>query len=186
MEESITDERPHDLIRARMAAKMAGKGLATIRLWVRKGKLTGYRHDPVNPRSPLMVSEEELRIYLHTSAKATHTLNRGRPPIPSASVSQMKKEKEKAEKDLSHVQTQFEHSRAFIDRLEKDLDREQSINSELRAQNADLLKQIENLHMEKDQLRIEKEQLRIEKEQLLSYCAQPWWRRVRSPLLLTG
>ena len=39
-------EAPKDLITAKEAAKMAGKSKATIRLWVRDNKLTGYRKDP--------------------------------------------------------------------------------------------------------------------------------------------
>ena len=54
-------ERPEDLISAKEAGTMAGKSLATIRSWVRKGKITGHRKDPKKKNSTLMISQEELQ-----------------------------------------------------------------------------------------------------------------------------
>ena len=49
-------ERPEDLITAEDAAKMAGEEKDTIHGWVSKGTIAGYRKDPTNKFSTLMVS----------------------------------------------------------------------------------------------------------------------------------
>ena len=49
------ENRPEDLITAEEAGVMADKKKDTIRSWVRKNKLTGYRQDPENKTSALMV-----------------------------------------------------------------------------------------------------------------------------------
>ena len=46
MEESLTDQQSIDIISTKEAGILAGKKKDTIRSWVRKGKITGYRLHP--------------------------------------------------------------------------------------------------------------------------------------------
>ena len=100
--------RPDDLITAKEAAKMAGKKKDTIRSWVRKNKITGYREDPNNSNSALMVSEAELRLYLGGGCNVTHPNNKGRPEIPSVSLELKDKEIELLKKELELSLMQYQ------------------------------------------------------------------------------
>ena len=54
-------DRPPDLMPVSEAAALVNRSLSTIRGWVRKGDLTGYRQDPKRPtNSRLMVSRTAL------------------------------------------------------------------------------------------------------------------------------
>lgn len=55
-----TPSTPPELIPARTAAERVGRSLATVRAWVRAGRLVGYREDPADPRSRLMLHPAEL------------------------------------------------------------------------------------------------------------------------------
>ena len=122
-------ERPEDLISAREAGKMAGKKLATIRSWVRKGKITGYRKDPSKKNSTLMISDEELRTYLALNAEPNHPNVKGRPETLSVSLIEKDKRIEELEKLLVLEQarnealvTNISDLRTFNDRLQTTVD----------------------------------------------------------------
>ena len=93
-------ERPEDLITAKEAGTMAGKSLATIRSWVRKGKITGHRKDPKKKNSTLMISQEELQAYLALNAQPNHPNVKGRPDTLSVSLTDKDKRIEELEKQL--------------------------------------------------------------------------------------
>lgn len=52
--------RPDDLIPVRDAAQLAGRGISTIRTWVRMGKVDGWREDPDDDNSRLLVSRAAI------------------------------------------------------------------------------------------------------------------------------
>lgn len=56
-------EQPPDLVAVREAAPLVDRSLSTLRAWVRAGEIPGYREEPGNGRSRLMVSRAELLAY---------------------------------------------------------------------------------------------------------------------------
>ena len=76
---------------------MSGKSKVTIRSWVRKGKLTGYRKDPDNKTSTLMISKQELLTYLALNIKPN---NHGIPETQSVSFVEKEKEIDDLKKKL--------------------------------------------------------------------------------------
>ena len=176
--------RPDDLITAKEAAKMAGKKKDTIRSWVRKSKITGYREDPNNSNSALMVSEAELRLYLGGGCNVTHPNNKGRPEIPSVSLELKDKEIELLKKELElsslrckAVEDRFLDLQGFNTSLQNTLNlREQDIV----AQN----NRMDVMELQHSELQQKYNQLQVRCQQLMTYLALPWWKRMTSALLL--
>ena len=197
--------RPVDLISAAEAGVMAGKKKDTVRSWVRKGKITGYRLDPDNPTSTLMVSTAELRVYLATDATPTHPDNKGRPPTPSASVEEKDKEIALLKKDLESVNQKLVMTEqrltdilTFHNKLGVSL--EQNKASELRLIDAykatisTLEAQLDKVNLHCDKLQAQHDALQAEyknsiadNKRLFEYLARPWWKRMKADIpLLTG
>ena len=58
-----------DHISIKEAATLVDRTGATVKKWVKSGGLTGYRQDPGNKRSALLVSRSELMTYVVTAGK---------------------------------------------------------------------------------------------------------------------
>ena len=178
-------ERPEDLITTEKAAKMAGEKKDTIHGWVRNGTLTGYRKDPTNKFSTLMVSCNELQLYLGTKAQVAHPNNTGRPLAPSVSLVDKDKEIEQLKKGLEayqakcdSLQDELVQVRTFTDRLQIQLESRDIKVSGLQ----DFLKSVMELQSD---LRDDNRQLQADNRRLTSYVSLPWWKKIGSTLLLT-
>ncbi len=53
-------DRPADLVDVQEAGRLVDRSVSTIRAWVRKGELEGYRQDPRRRNSRLLVSRRSL------------------------------------------------------------------------------------------------------------------------------
>tara|TARA_Y100000592_G_C5479863_1_gene324655 strand:- start:2309 stop:2845 length:537 start_codon:yes stop_codon:yes gene_type:complete len=161
---------PQDLITAKEASVMAGKSVATIRGWVRKKKITGFKEDENNHSSPLMISTQELKAYLHTGAKLTHPKNTGRPHTPSVSIQEKEREISELRNELSILKTQNEANlqrlsdlQSFISTLKELLDQKDHEVKGLREQ--------VKLSSERETKAIE------EVHQVLKWASLPFWKR---------
>ena len=81
---------PNDLITIKEASAMSGKSTSSVRSWVRQKKITGYKADPNNKNSALLVSEGELRVHLAVNGKITSP-NVGRAEDVSSSIAEKDK-----------------------------------------------------------------------------------------------
>ena len=176
-------EAPKDLITAKEAAKMAGKSKATIRLWVRDNKLTGYRKDPKKKNSTLMISQEELRAYLSINGKLT-SKEIGRPSELTASLTAK-------EQELQKIKEELQKREELIANLEKQLVKKDELTSILHNDLRSRDSQINSLNQQLSQtlhilanLQEEKSQLSSNYQRLTTYISLPWWKRMTSALLL--
>ena len=176
-------KRPEDLISAKEAGKMAGKSKATIRLWVRENKLTGYRKDPEKKNSTLMVSQEELRAYLAINGKLTSD-EVGRPSELTASLLEKDNQIKGLEEKLKSVEE-------IVKSLQKELVKKNELTSRLEIQLDSRDSQIKSFNNQLEQtlqllmnLQEEKIQLSSNYHRLTAYVALPWWRKMTSSLLL--
>jgi len=190
MEESVSAQRPDDLIPAREAAQQSGKGLSTVRLWVRKGKVTGYRKDPKLSNSSLMISQAELRTFLAINGKPTHPNTEGRKPDVSASVQKLHKDNERLTKELANLQLEVTHQKQLTD-MQLELLNEQKEAYALRkkeyeAQIAEYRSMVESMSKQLDAMKAQREATEKRESQLISYITLPWWKRMSTSLLLTG
>ena len=171
-------ERPEDLITAQEAGTMAGKSLATIRSWVRKGKITGHRKDPKKKNSTLMISQEELQAYLAVNAQPNHPNVKGRPDTLSVSLTDKDKRIEELEKQLLLEKARNEalvnnirDIRTFTDRLQSIIDSQSDELKSLRSSFESLLEL--------------QDRSQADNMRLTAYISLPWWKKIGSTLLLT-
>ena len=176
----VTDmlEKPEDLISAQMAAVICGKSLSSVRAWVRKNKLTGYRQDPDRSNSALMISRSELEEYLLRSnaapAKQTTIKNSskvGRPPAPSVSLGSL-------EIEMKELRSQLAVSEARYEAQQSVLKQQEELIAELREMRGWLKGSL-------DEQKAKNERLQTQVVQMTAYFSMPWWRRVSAgvPLL---
>lgn len=171
---------PNDLITAKEASIMAGKSVATIRSWVRKGKITPYKKDVNNHSSPLLVSITELKGYLHTGVTITHPNNNGRPNTPSASIPELnnkiknlESELELSKREHASKDERIEDLQTFISTLKKLLEQREHEVKSLRGD------------FELSRTRLESKQDEI--TSLLKWVNLPFWKRWKSDVkLLNG
>lgn len=164
---------PKDLITAKEASVMAGKSVATIRSWVRKGKLTPYKEDENNHSSPLLISTTELKAYLHIGATITHPNNNGRPPSLSVSLQERDKHIQALENELELVKREqsshlerIQDLQAFISTLKELLQQRERESKALKDE------------LEASRLRAESKQNEI--TTLLKWANLPFWKRWKS------
>ena len=173
-------ERPEDLITAEEAAEMAGEKKDTVRDWVRNGTLTGYRKDPINKFSTLMVSCNELQVYLSTKALVAHPNNTVTPSVSlvdkDKEIEQLKKELEAYKAKCDSLQDELVQFRTFTDRLQIQLESRDRQVSGLR----DFVKSVLELQAG---LRDNNRQLQADNRRLTSYVSLPWWKKIGSTLL---
>ena len=174
-----TIEKPNDLITVKEASVMANKSKATIRVWVRKGKVSGYKKDESNHSSPLLVSTEELKMYLAMNGAITPPTV-GRPTTPSVSIvekdmkigsleTQLEISKEKEQMNTQRV----EDLKAFITTLE----------NQLKCRDNDILSLREQLQ------RVLDLQVKTHEDHniLLHWVSLPWWKKWNKDIkLLNG
>jgi len=106
-------ERPTDLLPVSEAAVLVNRSLSTLRGWVRKGDLAGYREDPTRPtNSRLMVSRSALRTRcgVHPALVAT-------PQNPSQNTLSEAKPGATHQNQPGVSQLELESARAVIDVL---------------------------------------------------------------------
>ena len=77
--------KPKDLITVKQASLMSGKSVSSVRSWIRQKKISGYKKNPKNKNSALMVSQNELMTFLALNGKITSS-EVGREPDQSASI----------------------------------------------------------------------------------------------------
>ncbi len=170
---------PIDLISAKEAAIMADKSKATIRSWVRRGKITGYKKNPKNHSSPLMVSVGELKLYLNTSATLTHPNNTGRPETPAVSLQEKNRKIEELKSNLvvkskneENLQQRLEDLRLFTQILKEQLEQKD--------------KTISNLQERLDLASVQQTKSQEELKNILLWASLPWWKKWRSGKFLNG
>ena len=173
-------ERPEDLISTEKAAKMTGEKKDTVRDWVRNGTLTGYRKDPINKFSTLMVSCNELQVYLSTKALVTYPNNTVLPSVSlvdkDKEIAQLKKELGEYKAKCNSLQDELVQFRTFTDRLQVQLESRDRQVSGLRG----FVKSV--LELQAD-LRDDNRQLQADNRRLTTYMSLPWWKRMSSVLL---
>lgn len=64
-------ERPNDLVALKEAAVVVGRSVSTLRAWIRGGELAGYREQPEDPNSRVLVSRQALLV-LAAQSKPIH------------------------------------------------------------------------------------------------------------------
>ena len=174
-----TVEKPNDLITAKEASIMANKSKATIRAWVRKGKISGYKSDDNNHSSPLLVSTDELKLYLAINGTITPP-KVGRPSTPSVSVVEKDKEIERLEKQLEITERELsmntqrvEDLKAFITTLE----------NQLKSRDGDIVGLREQLQRVLDL----QGKTQDDYNTLLHWVSMPWWKKWNKDIkLLNG
>ena len=174
-------ERPEDLITTEKAAKMAGEKKDTIHGWVHNGTITGYRKDPTNKFSTLMVSCNELQVYLVTKAQVAHPNNTVTPSVSledkDREIEHLKKGLEAYQAKCSSLQHELVQVRTFTDRLQIQLESRDIKVSGLQ----DFLQSVMELQAG---LRDDNRQLQVDNRRLTAYIALPWWKKIGSTLLL--
>jgi vacuolar-type H+-ATPase subunit I/STV1 len=165
----------NNLITAKEASVMAGKSVATIRSWVRKGKLTPYKEDVNNHSSPLLISAEELKTYLHTGATITHPNNNGRPVLPSASIQEKEHKIQALQNELMILKSQEESSNERVADL-------QSFITTLKELMKQRDREIEGLTQQLNQSLHREESNKEELKELLKWASLPFWKRWNSDL----
>ena len=181
-------KKPTDLVTADEAAVMAQRTKASIRGWVRKGLIEGFRQNPEKPNSALMISKEALLVFLAQNNKQNKT---GRP------LATEKKETEAYSENTEQINFALEKQslQGQIDNLkaEKELLREmiaqqgQTIEQAKRIEQhlIDARKQVEReLEYQRTAVAVANEKiatLENKNQQLLVYLTLPWWRRIGNP-----
>jgi len=64
-------ERPSDLVALKEAAVVVGRSVSTLRGWIRAGELAGFREQPEDPNSRVLVSRQALLV-LAAQGKPIH------------------------------------------------------------------------------------------------------------------
>ena len=169
--------RPEDLISAKEAGVMSGKSKVTIRSWVRKGKLTGYRLDPDNKMSTLMISKQELLTYLAVNAKPNHPNNSGRSEAQSVSLVEK-------EKEIHELKNQLEIEREKVKQLVTVNDDIKTLTDTLQRMLESRDNQVKELTSTLSTLLSEQVGLRQDNRRLTAYISLPWWKKMSSFLLL--
>ena len=177
MPKDNTDHKPNDLITAKQAGKRAGKSVSTIRSWVRKEKLSGYKKNPDNPSDPLMISQHELKVYLATNATPTHPNNTGRNETLSVSMKKKDQEIAKLKEQLMVMEDKFNLTSQRVidlvtlsDTLKSIISSRDNDLKSLQDQNKGLL----DLHAK----------MQDDNNNLMKYLSMPWWQRWKSNSVL--
>lgn len=172
-----TPERPDDLITASEAATIAGKKKATIRSWVRKKKITGYREDPANNTSSLMVSKSELRVYLVTNGTITHENNKGRPETISVSVKEKEEEIDRLKKELETYKEKCKLTEQRVCDLQTFNDTLQGMLQARESEVNSLNRQLQSVMELQGKLQDDYKQSQDDYRQILTYMSLPFWKR---------
>jgi len=187
MEDHLSDSRPDDLISAKEAGMHAGKKKDTIRSWVRKGKITGYRLTPNKPTSTLMISTAELQAFLGKEATLTHPNNTGRPPLPTASLAAKDNEIETLKKELTIEQERLKSSQL---RLQDFQAFHNTLKNNLRQRDTELFSvrsQLECVTKSQKELLDKYHKSQDDYIKLSVYLSLPWWVKWnKTPPILEG
>ena len=111
-----TPSTPPELIPARAAADRVGRSLATVRAWVRAGRLVGYREHPADPRSRLMLHPAELAAVaaeLDPDGKHGDPLTSSSPP-PSSPPTPRPAADEGAAVEVARLRAELDGARAIL------------------------------------------------------------------------
>jgi hypothetical protein len=76
-------DRPADLVNVQEAGRLVDRSVSTIRAWVRKGELEGFRQDPRRKNSRLMVSRRSLLALAGLTKEPEPARPGGAPREPS-------------------------------------------------------------------------------------------------------
>ena len=180
-------KRPDDLITIGEAATLADRGKSTIRLWVRKGLISGHKKNPANKNSALMVSKSEVMAHLAVNGKIN-------PPRPKAieeitvSAQQWQVEKELLLAKISGLETEKKLMTRLLEQAQENADVQKEMAQQLisarQLAESELQRQIKATEiLESNNIRLSR---RI--EDLMVYLSMPWWRRLSTgaPLLTTA
>lgn len=179
-------ERPNDLITITEASVLADRGKSTIRLWVRKHLISGYKQNPSNKNSTLLVSKNEIMAHLAVNGK----INPPRPkPIDEITVSaqQWQVEKSKLINQIKGLERERELMAQLLEQSQENINIQKRMAEEIidakKKVEAELQRQIKTTEM----LELNNVRLSRRIEDLMSYLSMPWWRKwsVGVPLLTT-
>ena len=191
--------QPDDLITADEAAVIAERTKASIRGWVRKNLLQGFRQDPKKSNSPLMISKAELLLFLAENNKQKKV---GRPTIQEQKQKkeQVDNQEQQHKRDaLLEQQVQSSSLIAILQAKIQTLEAEKTLLREMleqQQQNVEQGKRIEN-HLLETKNMVEREleyqrvltsqanekaeKLQLKLQQLMMYLTLPWWKKLSSP-----
>ena len=179
----MSSKSPSDLISLSAAATMAGKSSHTIRSWIKKKKVSGYKEDPDNRNSALLVSEEELRVYLGLNGKVTSP-EVGRKEDLSVSllakdaeISILKNKVESLERENAQLLANISQFQQLSTNLNTVLE---SRGNELDKSN----ERVRELILLISEYQQENQAISTKYQQLTTYLSLPWWKRMSSTLLL--
>jgi len=176
--------RPDDLITIATGAKLADRGKSTVRLWVRKGLISGYKKNPKNKNSTLLVSQAEIMAHLAVNGKIN-------PPRPksideiSVSAEQWLTEKELLLEKISSLEREKELMNQLLIQAQENTKTHELMNRQLisarELAESELNRQIKAFEL------AEEKNMRLSKrmDELTVYMSMPWWKRwsLNTPLL---
>ena len=178
---------PTDLITIADAAQLSDRGKSTVRLWVRKGLVSGHKKNAANKNSPLLVSRSEIMAHLAMNGKIN-------PPRPkqvekiSVSATQWRNEKDVLLEKINRL----ENEKILMNQLLGQAQENAKIHQMMAAQlisarelaESELQRQIKAMSV------VEENNIRLSRriEDLMVYLAMPWWRKwsTGAPLLTTS
>ena len=177
--------QPEDLITIKEASKMAGKSQSSIRSWIRSKKISGYKRDPKNRNSSLLVSEEELRIYLATNGKITSS-EVGRKPDISRSLQSMDTEIKSLKEKIVILENNLVVANQLISAKDELVANLQNQILDCKDRDSRNILEIERLSVLISESHQKYISLSTEYRQMSAYYQLPIWKRWgRTPPLLT-
>lgn len=178
--------RPNDLITIGDASILADRGKSTIRLWVRKGLISGLKKNPKNKNSALLVSKSEIMAHLAVNGKVN-------PPRPKSteeitvSAQQWINEKEILISKIEGLESERKLMNQLLDQAQENTKMLQIMTEQLisarELAESELQRQIKATNV------VENNNIRLSRriEDLMVYLSMPWWRRwsTGAPMLTT-
>jgi hypothetical protein len=175
--------KPSDLISLKSAATMSDKSVSTIRYWIRKKKITGYKEDIKNKNSPLLVSNEEIRTYLAINGKIT-SKDIGRPSPHSVSLLAKDEEIKGLLNQIEYLNIVINNTKLMDVKHEQLVDNLQNTIKAREYQVVQLNNQIEQMLKLLTNLQGSVDQLTTDNKRLISYLSLSWWQRATTRLML--
>ena len=122
--------RPDDLVTVAEAASMADRGVSTVRSWVRRRLLTGWKEDEAKQNSALLVSRQELMAYLAMNGKASPPRAEKAPEL-SASLAELQRGKAEAEGRVLALEREVSLLRELLGEKQELVDQARRMESHL-------------------------------------------------------
>ena len=166
-------KRPDDLITIEAASKLADRGKSTVRLWVRKELVSGYKKNPKNKNSALLVSRAEILAHLAVNGK----INPPRPKSPvqiSVSAEQWISEKERLLTQIKSLEREKELMSQLLLQSQENTKTHEMMNRQLISARdlaeSELQRQIRAVELSEEKNKM----LSMKIEALTVYLSMPW------------